>query len=114
MPMLRRHADVAGLDPALLREIIQGTAEAGGVAGGEELLRVCAGLPGPAHLFRHRQVDGENTVAAFGMAGPASGGGRDRCVQSLHIVSPTLAAITPISPRSSGRGGNKVRGCLRL
>src|SRR6266852_1949646 len=62
-----------------LADEVERAAEAGGVAGGEEVLgRRRAGLARPAHLLGHREIGLHHAVARLGVAVAPAGGGR-RC-----------------------------------
>src|SRR5262249_28646961 len=68
--------DRAGLDLLEARDMRDGAAEAGRVAGREELLGVGAGRARAAQALGHREGEVERAVVALGAAvAPARGGG---------------------------------------
>src|SRR5690606_27901177 len=77
-------ARVLDRDLALTRDALQGGVEAGGVAGGEELLGVGA-VPGAPHLLRGRHGEVEGAVGGDDAAGAAGAGGEGfGGVQGFH------------------------------
>ena len=62
----------------------QRAVEAGGVAGGEELLGVGAGPAGAAELLRHAQRQVEAAIGGLGAAGAAAAGGH--CIWWCRVV----------------------------
>src|SRR5258708_36353485 len=62
---------------ALLRHEVERAAEAGGIAGGKQMLRRRGARPaGTAHLLGHREVGLDEAVAGLGTAATAADGGR--------------------------------------
>src|SRR2546421_2131418 len=71
----------------LLADEIERAAEAGGVAGGKEMLRRrLARLAGAAELLRHRQIRFNDAVAGFRMTIAAADSGCGRGVERLDLV----------------------------
>src|SRR5262249_60492657 len=66
---IRRHLDAA----ALGRDRLHGADEAGGIAGGEELLGIVAGAAATTELLRGRELDAEGAVGRLGGAVWAAG-----------------------------------------
>src|SRR6266404_8151826 len=76
-----------GVALLLLADEIERAAEAGSVAGGEQVLgRRLARHAGPAELLRHREVRLDDAVAGFGMSVAAADSGRGRRVERLDLV----------------------------
>src|SRR4051812_16394065 len=77
------HRGVADVDLRLPADDAEGAAEAGGVPGGEQLLRV-GSLAVAAQLHRRRQLDVDLAVVGDGASVPAVGGGGDSGVERVH------------------------------
>src|SRR5271163_657999 len=72
----------------LLGDEVERAAEAGGVAGGEQMLGRCrARLAGAAHLLRNRQVDVDHAIVGAGMAVAAASRGSVSDVKRLDRIS---------------------------
>nr|BFE72415.1 hypothetical protein GCM10020092_057160 [Actinoplanes digitatis] len=86
-PMLGVDGDrsVGEGDLLLAGDELEGAVEAGGVAGGEELLGVGELAAGAAQLLGDGEVEVEDAVAGAGVAAAAVAGGGGGCrVHSLH------------------------------
>jgi len=91
----------------LLGDKIECAAEAGGVAGGKQMLgRRGSGFARPAHGFGHRQVGANRAVAGFGVAvasaGRGCGSSKER-FDGVHEVAP-VGRLHEMSIRNQAAG----------
>src|SRR5437867_9049502 len=76
-----------------LADEVERAAEAGGVAGGEEVLgRRSARLARAAHFLRHREIGLHHAVARLGVAVAPAGGGRGCGEERLDLVHAGLGS----------------------